>query len=40
MRFSTKDQSEAVDRIITVVHKHFDIIQDAIVEVLSFVDCQ
>ena len=40
MRFSTKDQSEAVDRIITIVHKHLDIIQDTIVEILCFVDCQ
>lgn len=28
------------DRIITVVHKHLDIIQDAIVEILCFVDRQ
>lgn len=38
MRFTAEDQGKAVQGIIAVVHEHFDVIKDAIAEVLGFID--
>lgn len=37
MRFSAEDKSEIVHGIVTVVHAHLDIVEDASAKVLCFV---
>ena len=38
MGFPTQDQGKTVDRIISVVHQHLDVIEDPDGEILGFID--
>lgn len=35
---TAEDQGKAVQGIIAIIHEHFDVIKDAIAEVLGFID--
>ena len=40
MGFPAEDQGEIIHRVIAVIHKHLDIIQDPGIQILRFINCQ
>ena len=40
MGFPAENQGEIIHRVIAVIHKHLDVIQDSCIQILRFINCQ